>query len=601
MKNPKSIISLLLVFAAFLGGPVHSREDTVYGVVKFFGADLRATPEVQSAVVVSVPAGEKTEYLQNSGPFWWKVRWSGQEGWLLRALVEKMTDEEIAAAQAPVDSSNTAAAGKAVLAPIPPGTGRALVLGLSNYALNSGIPSLPGVPVDMISATSMAQMMGISADRVSVQRDQALNKTALSALLTQLALDVQPEEPVLIYYSGHGGRVDDPVAAGRCIEGLITYEGQLLTANEMADLLRPIAQKTGKLFVFIDACHSGGLSTTRAIGEAELRPKFFAKSGSVSNCSEIVNMLAEQPALRATGKEWVYAGAARHDEISLDDARTGGLATSNWLRCMAKADNKSSVEELRACTQQAINARVQNSKIYKPQNMTLTGDLSTAPMRANLTPEVKQGLVANSSLVTAGESTESAKSFNLQEGLVKKGMRVPNNLDEALKNILAGSKKTADLSVNVPAQVKINGAPLSAKISVKDDSYLYVFYRSSDRKGLTLLFPNALDKDNLIKAGTAFSLPRADWPLVAGGPEGQSQLLVVSSRYPRDIAQLVGQMNDPFFEVAVSPLGGQAFNLGLSRTAFEQDESCQKAARAKRGEWCDAPYSAVIKGFREVR
>lgn len=571
------------------------------GLVKFLGADLRSEPNLQASVLTNIPAGERTVYLSSQGPFWWKVRWKDQEGWLLRALVEKLTPEEIMERQAEAGHSEADRTRTAAKAPLPAGQGKALVFGLSNYAKASGISSLPGVPVDMVSASSMAQMMGISSDQISVLRDQQVTREGLIGALKQLASEVKPDQTVLVYYSGHGGRVDDPSQSGRCIEGLITHEGTLLTSKEMADLLRPIAQTTDNLFVFIDACHSGGLSGTRSVADEILRPKFVSKSTG-SNCQEIVNMLKEsETGTRAAGSRFVYAGAARPDEISLDDARTGGLATSNWLKCMASHDNKQTIENLRECTQRAIDERMRGNSLFKPQHLTLTGDLSIQPMRANLDIPIKLDLLANSTAIPPSAPTESSKSAEVLTQLGKKGITPPKSLDQAIDSVIKRSASPLSLKVETSPVLKIDSGVLRGSVLAPTNGFLYVFYVPTEGKSLNLLFPNLVDRDNRLFKGKAFQFPRPDWPLIAGGPEGSSRLVFIFSRHERDLAQLVGGVSAPFFEVGLSPLGVQSFNLAMSRTAYEMDESCRSGERRQKPDWCDPTYIAVEKRLIETR
>lgn len=599
MSSNKRLKKWLLVAALALAQPPFALAQQI-GVVKFFGADMRAEPNLKSPVVLSIPAGEKTEYIQNDGPFWWKVKWNNNEGWVLRALLEKFKPgEEVPASMLGARSSDGAGAPYRVPieVPLPPGQGKAVIFGISDYDKKSGITSLPGVPVDMGSATAMAQMMGISKDQVTVYRDASLNKEAMVSVLTQLAKDLKPEEPVLIYYSGHGGRTDDPTSPGRCIEGLITHEGGLITSTEMASLLQPIAKQTDNLFVFFDACHSGGLSTTRALQQAgDLRPKFFSKS-TASNCSEIVNILSTPGAeTRSTGKRFIYAAAARQNEVSLDDARTGGLATSSWLRCMASADNTSSVEDLRRCAQASIEQRLEGNRQFKPQNMTITGDLAQKTMRANFSSELKQQLVQVAS--QGGEGVQSAKSFGYARELTQARWPVPYNIAQSLKAVSEKSAKTGVLKVEMDSSIRINGSPLRAKVTPPHDGFLYLFFASADGKGLTMLFPNAQDKNNRVEGNKPFMLPRENWPLVSGGPAGNSKVLFVFSEYERDLTALIGQLADPFFDVAVSPLGVQAFSLAMSRSVYATDVECDSASKGKPA-WCKPDFLAVQKTLLE--
>ena len=60
------------------------------------------------------------------------------------------------------------------------------------------------------------------------------------------------------------------------------------------------------------------------------------------------------------------------------------------------------------------------------------------------------------------------------------------------------------------------------------------------------LFPNLLDKHNRISAGTPLSLPRASWPMDAGGPAGTNQFAVLVSEHERDFGD-AGMRSDGVF------------------------------------------------------
>jgi hypothetical protein len=72
-----------------------------------------------------------------------------------------------------------------------------------------------------------------------------------------------------------------------------------------------------------------------------------------------------------------------------------------------------------------------------------------------------------------------------------------------------------------------------------------VFLLSSGGE-MFLLFPNLLDKYNKITANSPLSLPRASWPMDAGGPAGTNQFAVLVSQHERDFSAS-GMQNDGVF------------------------------------------------------
>jgi len=633
-----------------------------YGKIRNpMGGDMRAQGSVDAPIVQTVPFGELVERLEG-GMFssYWKVRWQGKEGWITRIYVEGIDDPRplvtpvpgqpqaatppapampapppVAVAAPPAAPSPAPAplpavvaapapapAPVAVPAPVAPppvavaaaqpapmpaaqsiraGRGRAVVFGISNYTI-PGVSPLLGVPRDMVSAGVMAQLMGIDASRITWHREGEVTKAGMIAVLNQLAREISEGEPVLVYYSGHGSRMPDPSAPSQCIEGLLTADDQLLSSREMAQLLQPLARITDGLFVFFDSCFSGGLAATRASGDSGLRAKFAPRAGALSNC-QAVNDLANPPGgTRATGNRYIYAAAARANEVSLDDTETGGLATNNFLGCMMQNNGAAmSVDAIRACAQAGIERRLANEKRYLPHHMTITGDVNLRPVRANLTPAMKQQMMATAAQGQLANRPAEAKAAFVSSTLITQGWPQVYNPQQAFSAINGKADASLALKVDTPQTLKINTQNLQMKVQAPADGFLYVFQASGDGKSAYMLFPNLLDRDNRVRAGQSLDLPRASWPLVAAGPEGENQLLVVFSANERDISQLVGQMEGPFLDLAVSPTGMQALALAISRSAFASEPECSGANAAGNAALCTPGFAAQVRTIREVR
>jgi hypothetical protein len=85
-------------------------------------------------------------------------------------------------------------------------------------------------------------------------------------------------------------------------------------------------------------------------------------------------------------------------------------------------------------------------------------------------------------------------------------------------------------------EVVVGKDRLSFEVRSKRAGFVYVYLLSSGGKELFLLFPNLLDKYNKIAANTALSLPRASWPMEAGGPPGVDRFAVLVSEHERDFS-----------------------------------------------------------------
>jgi hypothetical protein len=111
----------------------------------------------------------------------------------------------------------------------------------------------------------------------------------MNAALDRLRERIAPNDNVFIYYSGHGGRalVRDPEE--RCGEALITVEGRGFMDTDMEAKLKTLSRKANKMVVFLDACHSGGVTTRAAT--SRFQAKYFPRSASGEACSTPVNVL----------------------------------------------------------------------------------------------------------------------------------------------------------------------------------------------------------------------------------------------------------------------------------------------------------------------
>jgi hypothetical protein len=84
-------------------------------------------------------------------------------------------------------------------------------------------------------------------------------------------------------------------------------------------------------------------------------------------------------------------------------------------------------------------------------------------------------------------------------------------------------------------EVAIGKDKLGFELRSKREGFVYVYLLSSGGE-MFLLFPNLLDKHNKIAAGQGLTLPRASWPMDAGGPAGVNQFAVLVSEHERDFS-----------------------------------------------------------------
>ena len=482
----------------------------------------------------------------------------------------------------------------------------ALIIGIGRYG-DVSIPALPGAHIDRESATQMAQAMQVPTSNITYLQDDQATAAGIRNALAALNNRVAEGDRVFIHYSGHGTRYMDK-AAGGCVEALLAFEGTTnatIPNKEMATLLAPITNKTDKLFVMYDACHSGGIisnaSTTRTRGflnkndDGALRPKFAAIS---EECSKPVNiktrnLLVEAVAQSALPQDIVHISSSRNDEVSFDDQEKGGLATEFIRDCMlrdAKDLDKSgsiSMDEIRQCAQVKINDRMQGDPLYKAHNISLTGNANFVPAWFSQTVATAPQTVATSASTSANVATEVVAALTGEQAL----KRLFDQRDGKRKVEVAATK----------TQLKIGQDTMDFSVKSSKAGYVYVALAGSDNKSLYVLFPNDLDKNNRIEAGQTMLLPRPNWKVRSQGPEGSNQLLVFVSDGPRDLSSLSKSKAGPFI-VSLNNAEGRA-ELGalMSRSAIGANAGCAATAARASNPQCSDAFGAAMLRVDEIK
>ncbi|KQX84607.1 serine/threonine protein kinase [Variovorax sp. Root473] len=122
----------------------------------------------------------------------------------------------------------------------------------------------------------------------------------------------------------------------------------------------------------------------------------------------------------------------------------------------------------------------------------------------------------------------------------------PRTAVESLQSLAAGAAPGFEVTAAPKkAEVAIGKDRLAFEVRSKRDGFVYVFLLSSGGE-MFLLFPNLLDKYNKITANGTLALPRASWPMDAGGPAGTNQFAVLVSEHERDFGD-AGVQNEGVF------------------------------------------------------
>jgi hypothetical protein len=129
-----------------------------------------------------------------------------------------------------------------------------------------------------------------------------------------------------------------------------------------------------------------------------------------------------------------------------------------------------------------------------------------------------------------------------------------------IKDVYAQRDPRFEVKAVAQSKIEIGKEELKLTVESKRDGYLYVVLLGSDRSSFYLLYPNAFDRQNKIKANQPLTLPAPNWAVKASGPAGTDELLVLVSASPRDLKAL--PQGEPTsaapFTYSLNDLGGRA-------------------------------------------
>ncbi len=570
-------------------------------------AELKADRFLDAATLATLNSGAVVDAVRSEAG-WVQVKAAGKQGWV-RAMALKGGAAEVAAV-ARVESGRTGnnnAMSTTGIRSIPKASRHALIIGVGEYKV-SGVMSLKGVPNDMQSAKQMAMAMSIPEDNITYLRDHQATADQIRQAIQDLNARVRPGDRVFVYYSGHGTRWVDPKGnPDHCTEGLLSTDGQAITNTEVGELLSPIANKTDKLMVFYDACHSGGIASqplrTRSMGASagQLTPKFVGALSSEA-CAKPANMKTRSLSTELGAKgilpeNIVSIAASRPDEVSFDDAKSGGLATVAWRDCMlgkAKDLDQSgsvSVAEITRCAQDSLNLKLAQYPDILGQHMTIGGNKEFIPtFQVASAGQVSLPVSAPATAPTAAPTTAPSVTPSVPPTQTAVSL-VPSEPEpstqavqpaQLLAHIHAQRDASRVLTVSAqPSVMRIQQDPLRLNIQSPRSGYLYIALAGSDQKSLYLLFPNSLDGDNYVQANQTIELPRTGWRVTAGGPKGVNTVLVMVADSPRHVAQLAGQKAGPFVKPLLSLEGKSQLNTLLSQSENSDQLVCQQGGRSR--------------------
>src|SRR4051812_22768146 len=197
----------------------------------------------------------------------------------------------------------------------------ALIIGIADYA---GIRKLPKVADarDLAASLTDPALCGYAKPNVQLLEDSQATGQAIRAGLERLARDAGPDSTVFLYFSGHGGRIDDGPHRGQFLLPVDTIypsaDDLARTAISGAEFTAALgAIKARRLTVVLDCCHAGGIGEPR-----DLVPTEKVESGVSDNYLE---------ALKAGAGRVIIAATRGTDPAYVRDGAKYGVFTGHLL------------------------------------------------------------------------------------------------------------------------------------------------------------------------------------------------------------------------------------------------------------------------------
>lgn len=299
--------------------------------------------------------------------------------------------------------------------------------------------------------------------------------------------------------------------------------------------------------------------------------------------------------------------------VPLSEAAEGRYSAA-FLKAIDRAlaikpgDRLQSVIELRAAL--GLNGKQKEPSAYETSDRASTKNNQKPPASSNkpgksyitafATLLVGIGVIGTVTYLMRDKPTEVAP----MPAPARKDLTVPPPVTEkkqfdplkALDEIFKGRARDHAVTVSTgKAQARIGKDLLRFRVRSARTGYVYVLMVGTNRSDFFLLFPNLVDKSNIIKAGKELELPRARWKMLAEGPPGTNHFVVIVSDHPRDFSAAGLKTVDPFAVFPVEDAARLYETHTLSLPLFAGKPICPPSVSR-----CSESYGAAVFSIEEI-
>jgi hypothetical protein len=154
----------------------------------------------------------------------------------------------------------------------------ALVVGAAKYEHVACLPAAVTADAEGLAAALSSPAASVyQREHVRLLVGKHANRHRILEALAELATNTTSEHTAVVYWSGHGGRIPDGIHAG---EYLLPIDARIdtpellaqtaISGREFDQALRDI--RAGRVAVFFDCCHAGGIGWSKAATEPPFQP-----------------------------------------------------------------------------------------------------------------------------------------------------------------------------------------------------------------------------------------------------------------------------------------------------------------------------------------
>ena len=224
----------------------------------------------------------------------------------------------------------------------------ALLIGVGKYVKNKQFQSLSGPPKDVRKLEGFLRKK-LHYTNITVLLNEQATKANIMKHLRRLARLAGKNDPVVVYFSGHGSRVDDPDGDEKddnLDETLVPYD---INANRSSHVIDDdiykwlSSMKSEKLTVIFDSCHSGGahkgatgkghikyLINPYIKGTKGARGEIFIRNYS-SNVQKPNTASPSKPESAYGPRNFVFVSASQSSEFAYDAGGTINSVLTHYM------------------------------------------------------------------------------------------------------------------------------------------------------------------------------------------------------------------------------------------------------------------------------